>query len=128
MKANADVYLDNRTKKDGQCTVKIKITHNRKRKYFSTDISLTPDEFENIMQSKRRTKQQKQVYNKITHYLNKDNEVINKLDVFTFAKFKDGYFDKRDVNKSVSYAFDKYIEGLKLENRLGTAESYLCAK
>jgi integrase/recombinase XerD len=36
--------------------------------------------------------------------------------------------DQRNTDNSVSFAFDKYIKDLKLENRIGTAVSYECAK
>ncbi len=132
-KANADIYLDKlRPRKDGKCTVKIKITHNRKRKYVSTGISLTPDEFEKVMNptgnGKRKTEVQKQTYNTIIHQLDKAKQVINDLKVFTFDNFEIAYFENKNVADSVSFAFDKYIEELHSEKRVSTAISYKCAK
>ncbi|TCO07034.1 site-specific integrase [Natronoflexus pectinivorans] len=133
IEATANVYLDElRPKKNDQCSVKIKVTYDRKRRYFSTGIDLLPDEFEKIMQpegnGKRKTKEQKQTYQKILFYLNKANEAIKNLTVFTFDGFEQFYFEKRNVTNSVSFAFDRYIEQLKTEKRLSTAESYDTAK
>ena len=59
-KATANIYLDNlRPKKSGLCSVKIKITYSRERKYYSTGIDLNPSEFEVIMYGKRKTPEQR---------------------------------------------------------------------
>ncbi len=50
------------------------------------------------------------------------------MNVFTFDAFEQMYLEQRNTQNSVSFAFDKYIEQLKLEKRLGTAVSYECAK
>lgn len=127
--ANASIYLDqNRPKKNGKCSVKIKITYNRKRKYYSTDICLLPNEFEIVLYGKRKTDSQKEIKTKIEYFENKANDTIKMLKVFSFDAFQDRYFDQRNTADSVSFAFDKYVSNLTLENRIGTAASYKCAK
>lgn len=131
--ADATIYLDElRPKKNGRCSVKIRVTYDRKRRYYSTGIDLLPDDFEKIMtpegSGKRKTKEQKQTLLKLLHYLNKANDVIKYLGIFTFDGFEQAYFDKRNVTNSVSFAFDKYVKQLKAEKRLSTAESYDTAK
>lgn len=128
-KAEAVIYLDHiRPKKNGKCSVKIKITFNRQRKYFATKIELTPVEFEATMYAKRRTPEQKSVYKKLSGLLTKANNVIEDLSVFTFEGFEQLYFEQRNTRNSVSFAFDKYIEELEAEERISTAVSYKCAK
>lgn len=128
LKASATVYLDSlRPKKNGLCSVKIKVTYNRKRKYFSTGIDLTPSDFEQILFGKRNTNEQKGTKAKILKFENKANDVIGDLDVFSFDAFQEKFLEDRNTASSVSSAFDKYIDELKLENRLGTASSYECA-
>ena len=129
-KAEASIYIDElRPKKDGKCSVKIKVTYNRKRKYFSTGVDLTADEFQKVFNAKRKTNQQKEIEKTLLYFRNKAEDVIEKkLSVFTFDAFEEHYLDQRNTLNSVSFAFDKYIEQLKLENRLGTAVSYECAK
>jgi integrase/recombinase XerD len=134
-KAAADVYLDVfRPNKEGKCSVKIKITHNRKRKYIATGIHLEPDYYYKTMQQTEKGKrihktiEQKNTYEKIIFYLDKANKVINNLTFFTFDNFENVYFEQRNVYNSVSFAFDKYIEELKSEGRISTAESYNNAK
>lgn len=132
-KAIVDIYLDSlRPLNNGKCSVKIKITHNRKRKYIATGVELTVIEFEKVIQppekGKRKTLEQKQIHSTILHHLNKAQQIIADLKVFTFDSFEQAFFDNRNITDSVSFAFDRYIKLLRIENRIGTAESYNCAK
>ena len=132
-KAIVDIYLDSsRPLKNGKCSVKIKITHNRKRKYIATGVELTVIEFEKVIQplekGKRKTLEQKQIHSTILHHLNKAQQIIDDIKVFTFDSFEQAFFDNRNITDSVSFAFDRYIKLLRIENRIGTAESYNCAK
>ncbi len=127
--AEASLYYDLlRPNKNGKCSVKIKITFIRKRKYYSTGIYLTPSEYDSVMNNKRRTPEQKEIHLKLSHFLAKANEVIKGLSVFTFNLFEEGFLEQRNTRNSVSFAFDKYIIQLKQENRIGTAVSYECAR
>lgn len=128
MRATADIYLDPRQKATGKCSVKIKVTHNRKRKYFSTGIDLTQNEFKKIMTAQRRNREQKATLTKLETFKAKANKILDNLEVFTFAKFEEGYFESRDINSDVSYAFDKKIKELKENGKIGTAVTYECAK
>lgn len=127
--ASTKIYLDsNRPKENGKCSVKIKVTFNRKRKYFATGVDLTPDEFEQIFYGKRKNPKQKEIKKRIEYFESKADDVIKALKVFSFDAFKEHYLDERNTTDSVSFAFDKYIESLKVEKRIGTAVSYECAK
>ena len=131
--AEAAVYLDElRPKKSGTCSVKIRVTFNRTRKYYSTNIEMLPAEFNKLMNAKKRTKEQTLQFNEIDVFLTKAKTTLNtfvtKDEVFTFEKFNEAYFSKRNVYNSVSFAFDKYIEQLKAQERVGTAASFECAK
>ena len=128
-KASVSIYLDKlRPKKNGLCAVKIRVTFNRKRKYFPTGIDLTPEEFEKVLFGKRKTPQQKEVFTKLNFFEEKAEKEIKQIKAFSFDAFTEMFLDSRNATDSVSFAFDKYIDELRSENRLGTAESYLCAK
>lgn len=127
--AEASIYLDtNRPKKNGKCSVKIKVNYNRRRKYFSTGIDLTPDDFEQTFYGKRKTDAQKENKTKVEYFERKAKDVIKILSVFSFDAFENQFLDQRNTADSVSFAFDKYIANLKLESRIGTAVSYECAR
>jgi integrase/recombinase XerD len=128
-KAQASIYLDElRVKKNGKCAVKIRITYNRQRSYFPTGIDLTPEEFEQVMHGQRRTADQREALLKLNHLFGKAETLIDKLPVFTFSAFEENYLEQRNTLNSVSFAFDKYIEQLIGEKRIGTAVTYKCAR
>lgn len=114
--------------KDGYCKVSIRVTFNRKRKYYGTKLRLKPGDFNRIMAAKRRSEADNKIYKEILAYQNKAIQVIDNLPIFTFSKFEEMYFENRDAADSVSYGFEKYINELRDENRIGTAVSYECAK
>lgn len=127
--ADASIYLDElRPKINGECSLKLRVTFMRKRKYYSTGIYLKPEAFEQIFKGKRKTPEQKEIFTKANYFLNKAETIIKNLPVFTFNSFEESYLDQRNVLNSVSFAFDKYIEQVKSEGRLGTASSYQCAR
>jgi len=128
IRATAVLFLDDkRPKRNGLCSVKIKITHNRKRKYYSTGIEILASEYGKIVEGKRRTSSHKQQHSEMLAFQNKADLVISKLSIFTFDRFEEAYFEQRNVSNSVSFAFDKYIQELKSEGRIGTADSYTYA-
>jgi integrase/recombinase XerD len=123
------IYLDElRPKKNGDCSVKIKVTHNRKRKYYATGISLTPDEFTKMIEAKRRSPEQKEIFLKLNFILNKAQRIIQEMPIFTFSAFEASFLGQRSTHDNVFFAFDKYIQYLIGEKRIGTASSYECAK
>jgi integrase/recombinase XerD len=127
--AEASIYLDTiRPKKNGKSSVKIKITFNRKRKYYSTGIELTEKELEKVLNAQRNTTEEKTLKKKINAFLTKAESTIDRLKVFTFDLFDEMYLEQRNIKDSVSFAFDKYTDKLTSESRLGTAVSYRCAK
>lgn len=128
MRATADIYLDTRAKANGKCSVKIKVTHNRKRRYFTTGIDLLPDEFDKVLFAQRRNKEERAIRIKLDTFKAKADKIIEDLKIFTFAQFEESYFESRDVNNDVSYAFDKKIAELKENDKVGTAVTYECAK
>ncbi|MEM7037592.1 MAG: Arm DNA-binding domain-containing protein, partial [Bacteroidota bacterium] len=55
MQATTAIILDTRRKKkDGTFPVKLRVTHNRKQKFYGTKISLTKSDFEKATGSRPR--------------------------------------------------------------------------
>jgi len=128
-KAEVSIYLDKlRPKKNGKCSVKIRVMFDRNRRYYSTGIDLTESEFEHLKFGKRFTPEQKEIDKKLNRFKEKAVKIIDGILVFTFEGFEEAYFEQRNTQNSVSFAFDKYIQQLKEENRIGTASSYEYAK
>ncbi len=128
MIATADIYIDPRKKATGKCSIKLKVTYNRKRRYFSTGVELLPVEFEKIMYGKRLSKDERAIRTKLDVFKTKADKVIKELKIFTFDRFEEAYFESRDVNRDVSFAYDKRIAELRANDKIGTAVTYECAK
>jgi hypothetical protein len=127
--ATVNAFIDKyHPQKDGNCSVTIKVTSQRKKKYYPTGISIKATDFERVMTAKRRTEADKALYNKIHSFESKAIEAVEALPVFTFGKFEDIYLENRDAADSIAFGFDKYIKELKEEKRIGTAVSYEVAK
>jgi hypothetical protein len=115
-------------KKDGKCAISIVVTFQGKRRVFPTNIALKSSDFDKLIRSERRKETDRMVYNQIKSFESKANEILSKMTVFTFEKFKDLYFENRASSDSIFVAFDKYIKTLEQEERVGNASSYKTAK
>jgi integrase/recombinase XerD len=129
MRAEATIYIDKlRPKKNGKCSIKIKVTFNGNRRHYSTGVELLNAEFDQIINGQRRTNEQKEINAKLNASLTKANDIISELTIFSFDSFENQYLIHRNTVNSVYFAFDEYIRQLKSEERLGTASSYQCAR
>ena len=127
--ANISAYIDRtHPKQDLTCSVSIRVTYQRKRKYYPTGISVQASDFDRAMTAKRRTEGDTRLFKRINSFLSKAIESAEVLPVFTFGQFEDIYLNNREAADSVSFGFEKYIRELKEEKRVGTAVSYECAK
>jgi len=119
---------DSKPKEPGKCSVSIRVTSQRKRKYYPTGIDLTAKDFDRIMEAKRRSEADNKIYDKIRSAETKATNIVDKLKFFTFLEFEKLYVENRGATDSLSYWFDKYIEELKENGQVGTATGYECAK
>lgn len=118
-----------RPNENGLYPVTIRLYHNRKYQYYSTGVFVDGiEEYKHIFDGKRRTKEEKDKEAAILFQKTKAGEIIKALKIFTFSKFEEGYFESRDINNDISYAFDKRIGELKENGQVGTAVTYDCAK
>lgn len=112
--------------KDENGPIKLRITHNRVFKLYSTGISVSEKDYINICSHKPKLElRDKKRY--VYSYLKRAHDIIIELEDFSFDEFDKKYKSKRKSNDILSY-FDNYIDQLKEENRFGNAESYKCAK
>jgi integrase/recombinase XerD len=128
-KATVTSFIDRyHPQKDGNCKVSIRVTHQRKKKYYATNICLKADDYDRIIAAKRRNDGDRNIYNRIQSFVTKAVEAVDCLPLFTFDKFEEIYLNNREAIDSISSGFDKYIKELRNENRVGTAVSYEVAK
>ena len=128
-RAEVSIYLDNkRPKKNGKCSVKLRVYYNRSRRYYATGQDLNEKEFNHIfVTAHRKTQEQKEVLKNVNYQKVKAETVIDELNVFSFNSFEEKFFSERNVDDKISFAFEKKISLLNEENRISTASTYDCA-
>jgi integrase/recombinase XerD len=113
---------------DGCCSVTIRVTYDRKKKYYPTGLVLSPEVFDRIMLANRRNEADNRIFKKIHDFENKAMRAADRLSIFTFAKFEEIYLENKEASNSLANAFENYVSELQTENRIGTAVSYQVAK
>jgi integrase/recombinase XerD len=124
--AVAQIWIGNRCKcKDGNYIVQIRVTHERKQKYYSTGVKISKPIFDKVMFGLKKTSSEKETYNLLTAFLNKAETCIKKLGKFNFEKFVNVYTQKRSNN--LEDAYKTYITELNINNQTGSASNYSCS-
>ncbi|MGE9310902.1 tyrosine-type recombinase/integrase [Niabella sp. CJ426] len=107
---------------------KIRVTFNRRSKYYEAyNKKLSPEQFERIINGKKRTADEMIIYKIIERAQRKIDTCIEGLNVFTFYLFEEVYKQNSAVTKGISGIFEQRIEELKVEKRIGTATLFECA-
>lgn len=127
------VVLETRTPlKDGGYPVKLRVTHNRQRRYFSlrdkngNRITFFQDEFKKVKGEKPRGEcKDMAVY--LSEMENIAIDIIKELSVFSFEGFEKRFFGRHGDNQDLFTALKNTIDRLKSENRIGTAKLYECS-
>jgi integrase len=125
---STSVVLDTRIIcKDGTHSVKLRLTFYRKQKYYPTGYYLTKEDWNETQSLKPRGeyKEQSLYFNK---FETKAINIIKSLDDFSFELFEEAFNSKPKEKFNVLEYFDDYIDNLLKEERIGTADSYKCAK
>jgi len=129
IKAKAATIIDTRRiKQDNTYPVKLRITFERKQRYYATPYNLKEQEFERIMFSKRLTEAEKALKKKISAFEDKARAVIENLLLFTWQAFEKQYLANRAARDTINLAFADYANELRKAGRIGTAVSYECAQ
>lgn len=117
----------NRDKKNmrGEHPVSIRVTYQRKRKYFSTRFAFTEKEWERIQGESPRGK-----YKEAKRELNKLEEraisIIENLYPFTFDRFENKFTDK-SFTYTIAGALERKANKLRDRDRINTAVQNECA-
>ena len=137
MATHARVILDTRVqllrpsngKDQAYYPVKLRITHDRKRRYYQTELPpLTELDWKKIEEGQRMTVTQREVFHGKREVEALAQTIIESLVPFSFPVFK-----KRFLNPIVSSSdslqemFKAHIDRLEQQNRISTASSYRCA-
>lgn len=124
---STSIILDKRFKlSDGTYRVKLRLTFERKQKYYPLKEKFTPEEFELVCSPKARGRHKdfQLLFNEIEL---KAQETINALISFSFEAFEKKYNKYSGTKNNVVEYFDQHIALLKKMNKIGTSVSYQTA-
>ncbi len=134
MQATARMYYqkaDSKRTEDNLCPVKLCITHNRVRRYYSIKDRVTNDNWLYLSDSDIESLSNKGVKGKFKDIaenfksiVNDAESIIKELQIFSFNQFEERFFNKELAWDNVFAAFWTQIGDLKAEGRFGYASSY----
>jgi len=128
MNATTSLFIDRyHPKENGKCAISVRITFERKKKYYKTGKTATAQEFEKAFGDKPRG-ELKQLAIKLQAFEKKAVDIIDKLPAFTFQAFEKQFYVNRGTKDTISAAFTQYANELREEGRIGTAVTYECAQ
>lgn len=110
-------------RKDNTYAVKLRLTYFREQRYYPVNSSLSEDDWEKIHSEKPR-KEHKEKLLYFNGIEKKAVDIINEMPVFSFAAFEKKFNQKPKKDVDTISLFETYIEQLKNESRIGTADSY----
>jgi integrase/recombinase XerD len=112
--------------RDNTYTIRIRIIHNRKAKYYTTKIKATKNQFKSIATVNPRGNLRK---NKIIilELLKNANDTILQMDSFSFENFEKKFLSKQGKLNNVQEAFSAHIKQLKANGQINTASTYTTA-
>lgn len=126
--ATTAIFIDKyHPKSNGQCAVSIRITFDRKKKYYPTPISLSLAEYEKTRGNKPR-EPYKSIALRLQAFEKKAADIIKGMPLFTWNAFEKQYLVNRAAKGSINQAFSDYAAELRGAGRIGTAVSYECAQ
>lgn len=128
-KATTAIFIDKyHPKAGGLCAVSVRVTFERKKKYYPTPVSLTISDFEKAQGTKPR-EPYKGIALQLQAFEKKAADIINKdVPFFTWKAFEKHYLTNRGAKDTINLAFAGYAKELRDNDRIGTAVSYECAQ
>ncbi len=119
--------LDTRTlNRDKTYTIRIRIIHERKAKYYTTKIKATKEQYIKIVNGNPRGTLRE---NKVVIYelLKKANDMILNMESFSFELFEKKLFEKPGRFSNVQKTFKQHIDKLTANGQINTASTYVTA-
>jgi integrase len=130
MYAHQRTVLDKRRpKKDGLYPVKVRVTFQRKQKYFPTGVSLTQSDFD-LITNQTTKKHLRSAMEKILAMESKIRKAIDSIKDFSFEELDSLLLKKQSTTSSTEVydLFDEIISNLNAEGRISTASAYKDAR
>ena len=106
--ARTAIYIDKyHPKAEGLCAISLRVTFDRKKKFYSIPISLSLKDFEKTQGNKPRN-HFKETAMKLQSFENKALDIINKLPQFNWESFERYYLSNRASNNTINEAYENY--------------------
>lgn len=122
------IYLDTRrTLKDNSFPIKLRITHKRKTRLYKTSFSSSIKDFEKITKTANPKGDLKDLKLILGELESEALNIINKLPSFSFELFEKKYNSDKGNASDLFFQFETIIKNLRKEERIGSANAYLCA-
>ena len=133
MKPTLKIALDTRRQKEsGLYPVKLQLTYRRETKRYSTEYSLTTDQFNYLLNPNLNKKtfdaKVKRALTEIQLKLNAiqihANDICSKIPDFSFEQFEKKFYQKKLATTDVYQYYETAIKRFKDKERFGTASNY----
>ena len=132
--ATASIFLDTRRAlKDGNFPVKLTIYYLGKKRHFKTPFKLAEEDYNKIQGTNLRDQSLKNTKNRIYKWLGEQANIIKNMERFDFDTFE-AEFTRDEKNTKTKFSleqvqpfFEEYINRLRIQERIKTAESYQSA-
>jgi len=121
------IYLDTRrAKANGAFPLKLRVftPQPRKQKLYSIPFEFSKEDFKKVWDNKRINKDFKEDHVRIEAIKQKANATVKEIKPFSFERFEKLFFRKKGDGASLKYHYREYINALRKNNRIGTAETY----
>lgn len=126
--ASTGIYLDiAHPNKKGLIPIKIRVTYQRKTRYFKTGVFLSEEDYHKSYKAERPRGNYKVLKERLNDLLHRSQTITRDLYPFTFEKWKREYY-KNNKNDDLASLFDQKINEQNELKKFGTAESYGHAK
>jgi len=119
--------LDDRRKNDlNYYSVKLRVTHNRVQKYYSTGFRMNTLEFAKTMQNVPLKKYENNRI-ELDEMLLKARNACKELHIFSFIGFEKIFLNDKKPDKTLFQLYEKVISEKMLNGSVSTATNYRCS-
>ena len=105
--------------------VKLRVYYREDRRLYPTGVEISIGDFERSYGTKKPQKDYKDIKFKLVELERKATGIIEKMISFSFEAFEKKMFRATGDNDNVVHYYNQYIEQLKHEKRISTANNYI---
>ncbi len=125
-KAVVSIFLDKRRiKANGKYPAKLRVYYkDDERRLYDIKTDLTAEEYEKAYEAKKVKSEYADIKRRLYEIEDRANKIIDSLTIFSFELFAHKMFRKATDANNIVYHYEQYIQRLRQEEKIGTADSY----